>query len=203
MSWQELAQSCILFLATHLLQLQSIQETKERADLLLHRLHARRSQGVRTTLPTQSAVELIHHVSSMMTEIAKMKSGELVSDIDASLARASVLKTRFLSLRQLAPGVKPRIEELTRVVKDAIESLLRRQVVQQGRRNLAQGAFFFELDGRGTTAGHKWTTRGANRLGFGLTGTEVPVALVRKILDSLFASPDNQKGRVVHKGKKY
>lgn len=140
MSWQELAQSCIRFLATHLLQLQSIQETKERADLLLHRLHARRSQGVRTTLPTQSAIELIHHVSSMMTEIAKMKSGELVSDIDASLARASVLKARFLSLRQLAPGVKPRIEELTRVVKDAIESLLRRQVVQQGRRNLAQRA---------------------------------------------------------------
>ena len=37
-SWQELAQGCITYMARLLVQLRSVQDVKERADLLHHRL---------------------------------------------------------------------------------------------------------------------------------------------------------------------
>ena len=49
LSWQQLAQGCVVRLAADLLQLRDVAQAAEWADLLYHRLETRRAASVRTT----------------------------------------------------------------------------------------------------------------------------------------------------------
>ena len=54
LSWAHLAKGCVARISSQLLQLSSLREASENADLLRHRLESRRTQSVRTTKGTKA-----------------------------------------------------------------------------------------------------------------------------------------------------
>ena len=128
MSWAALAKKCATRLAGDVLQLRDINAVSERVDLLHHRSDVRRAQGVRTTNDTQQAIDGLYATSKGLKEVSKLSSGTLIQDVDGALGRAMVLRRRFATLASLAPDIRPRLVELERIVKKAIETVLRAPV---------------------------------------------------------------------------
>ena len=139
-SWQELAQGCITYMARLLVQLRSVQDVKERADLLHHRLESRRSQGVRTTLPTQDAIQLLHSASTTILDLQKLIAGGQVQNVDRTLTLCMGIRRQYLAVAELSPETPTRVDALQALVKGAIQKLLGVQSQMQGTRALAERA---------------------------------------------------------------
>ena len=127
LSWQQLAQGCVVRLAADLLQLRGVAQAAEWADLLHHRLEARRAASVRTTNETQQAIDTLHALGVCLRELERLRDGAHVADVIGALGRASVVKRRWEAAAALAPSVRPRTPELVRLVREAVGSVLRGQ----------------------------------------------------------------------------
>ena len=95
LSWQQLAQGCVVRLAADLLQLRGVSQAAEWADLLHHRLEARRAASVRTTNETQQAIYMLHALGVCLRELERLRDGAHVADVIGALGRASVVKRRW------------------------------------------------------------------------------------------------------------
>ena len=128
LSWQhQLAQGCVVRLAADLLQLRGVAQAAEWADLLHHRLEARRAASVRTTNETQQAIDTLHALGVCLRELERLRDGAHVADVIGALGRASVVKRRWEAAAALAPSVRPRTSELVRLLREAVGSVLRGQ----------------------------------------------------------------------------
>ena len=125
-SWQELAQGVIESLSQSLLELEDVPETAERARLLWHRLEARRDAGVRTTVETQDAIELMRRASACISSLSALRNGVGVRDLQASIRCASGLLSLWNRVSALAPHVSPRTAALHRLMRAALEAVERR-----------------------------------------------------------------------------
>ena len=63
LSWAHLAKGCVARISSQLLQLSSLREASENADLLHHRLESRRTQSVRTTNETANSILAVYHAA--------------------------------------------------------------------------------------------------------------------------------------------
>ena len=98
-SWQQLAQGVIESLARSLLELEDVAETSERAQLLWHRLEARRDAGVRTTRETQDAIQLMRRTAGCVASLSALRNGAPVHDVKASFdARLAFSRSGSASL---------------------------------------------------------------------------------------------------------
>ena len=80
LSWQQLAQGCVVRLAADLLQLWGVAQAAEWADLLHHRLEARRAASVRTTNETQQAIDTLHAMGVCLRELERLRDGVPVAE---------------------------------------------------------------------------------------------------------------------------
>ena len=143
LSWQQLAQGCVVRLASDLLQLRDVQRAAEWADLLHHRLQARRAASVRTTTETQEAIDTLYALGVCLRELVRLRDGAHVADTVGALGRASVVRGRYDAASSLVPSVRPRSSELERLVRGAADAVLRGQAsdgTKQGCREACPGA---------------------------------------------------------------
>ena len=124
-SWVKLADGVVERLATDLLELKGVQDVKERADLLRRRLEARRAtKGARTPSRTQAAILVLHAASVGVHDLETLSGGSLVRDVDGALGRLSVIMRSWRDVASLAPHTTPRTEDVVRMVKSAIDTVL-------------------------------------------------------------------------------
>lgn len=128
-SWVKLADGVVERLATDLLELKGVQDVKERADLLRRRLEARRAtKGARTPSRTQAAILVLHAASVGVHDLETLSGGSLVRDVDGALGRLSVIMRSWRDVASLAPHTTPRTEDVVRMVKSAIDTVLQSNV---------------------------------------------------------------------------
>jgi hypothetical protein len=137
LSWAHLANGCVQRLAGDALQMRDLRAVSERAALLHNRLEVRRSLKIRTTQPTQNAIETLYAVTQSMSELYRLRDGLSVPDVQNAIGRAMVLKRRFLHLTEHNTDVRPRTNELEALVKSAIEAVLRADV-SEGTKSFAR-----------------------------------------------------------------
>ena len=139
LSWAHLAKGCVARISSQLLQLSSLREASENADLLHHRLESRRAQSVRTTNETANSILAVYHAARSLNELNQMANGTLPHDIDGSISRCTVVRRRFLALTPYAPDIRPRTVDLERLVKSALETVLKSSL-SEGTKAMARRA---------------------------------------------------------------
>lgn len=125
-SWQELAQGVIESLARSLLELEDVAETSERAQLLWHRLEARRDAGVRTTRETQDAIQLMRRTAGCVSSLSALRNGAPVHDVKACIRCTSSILSLWKRVSALVPDASPRTAALHRLVRAGLEAVERR-----------------------------------------------------------------------------
>ena len=129
LSWVKLADGVVERLATDLLELEDVRGVKERADLLRRRLEARREvQGIRTPSRTQTAILDLHAASVVVDDLHTLSGGDLVRDVDGALGRLSVIMRRWRAVSSLAPHARARTDDIARMVRAAIDTVMRSKV---------------------------------------------------------------------------
>ena len=93
LSWAHLAKGCVARISSQLLQLSSLREASENADLLHHRLESRRAQSVRTTNETANSILAVYHAARSLNELNQMANGTLPHDIDVTGRSVAVLSS--------------------------------------------------------------------------------------------------------------
>jgi len=124
LSWQQLAQGCVVRVAGDLVQLAGLRRAVEWSDLLAQRLEARRAASVRTTKETSEAISTLHALGRSLWELDRLRDGRRVADVDGALGRASVVRRRWVDASTLVPSVRPRTAELERLVREATERVV-------------------------------------------------------------------------------
>ena len=138
LSWAHLAKGCVARISSQLLHLSSLREASENADLLHHRLESRRAQSVRTN-ETANSILAVYHAARSLNELNQMANGTLPHDIDGSISRCTVVRRRFLALTPYAPDIRPRTVDLERLVKSALETVLK-STLSEGTKAMARRA---------------------------------------------------------------
>ena len=126
-------------ISSQLLQLSSLREASENADLLHHRLESRRTQSVRTTNETANSILAVYHAARSLNELNQMANGTLPHDIDGSISRCTVVRRRFLALTPYASYIRPITVDLERLVKSALETVLKSSL-SEGTKAMARRA---------------------------------------------------------------
>ena len=125
LSWVKLADGCVHRLSSDLLQLQHVRDVRERADLLRRRLETRKAAGQRRTpTKTQTAINDLYAASVAVNDLQTLSGGSLVRDVDGALGRLTVMMRRWRAVEALAPHVRARTDDLVRMIRSAIETVI-------------------------------------------------------------------------------